>query len=195
MKKDLSEERLIWLVAMFHFLRLVNGRRNRNNAHPHLVLVCAPRDQHSGCKWKERGCKSGHHKSQARVFSFNNQQAARASGTCTYTYVHASFGTSFFFFPGLCSHQCVQLDREREDGRNSWGSEVVQLSNYKLWGPRIFHDCISAASGVHQGGSMASPGKRPGGGRWWFAILMDGPSSHIAPGFGGPVDPSYTSGS
>lgn len=78
-----------------------------------------------------------------------------------------------FSFLGLCSHQCVQLDRESEDGRNSWGSEVVQLSNYKLWGPRIFHDCISTASGVHRGGSIASPGKRPGGGRWWFAILMD----------------------
>ena len=30
-----------------------------------------------------------------------------------------------------------------------------------------------AASGVHHGGSAASPGKRPETGRWWFLIQMD----------------------
>lgn len=103
--------------------------------------------------------------------SIISRQRARAPGTWSYTYAHATSRQAFFL--GLCSHQCVQLDRERGDGRNSWGSEVVQLSNYKLWGPQIFHDCISTASGVHRGGSVASPGKRPGGGRWWFEILMD----------------------
>lgn len=131
MKKELSEGRLIWLVAMFYFLQLVNGRRNQKNVHPHLLLSCVPPDQHSGhavgSGKKEAANQGTTNHRQGFSVSIISRERARA-GACTYTYAQA-------FFFGLCSHQCVQLDREREDGRNSWGSEAVQLSNYKLWGP------------------------------------------------------------
>lgn len=73
----------------------------------------------------------------------------------------------------------------QKDRRNSWGTEGIQLGNYKLWGPDFSMTLSQQLLEFTSGGSAPSPGKgawnRGDGGFWdrWMSVPP------VALGFGG----------
>lgn len=69
--------------------------------------------------------------------------------------------TYLFAFSGLCSHQCLSSEKENKVGGKK-KTAGMRLSNEAItsFGARIFHEFISAASGLQHEGSAGSPGER-----------------------------------
>lgn len=72
--------------------------------HPHLLLSCVPRDQHSGhavgSGKKEAANQGTTNHRQGFSVSIISRERARA-GTRMYTYAHTSLGKAFFLGGGV----------------------------------------------------------------------------------------------